>query len=107
MLPDNQAKTRGVEEFVFFISFKMYDYFNEENAFLRFINLQISNQNYPIPIFRERCQKDMTMLIAFSPLISARKRSCLVNLGTSGNRAIFGKPNSFYFNEYTVVKYNS
>ena len=63
----------GVEEFSFFASFKTYDYFSEENAC--FINSQsltasetnqTSNKNFQTQFFKERCQEDIAILIAFS-----------------------------------------
>ena len=67
------GKKIGVGEFSFFVSFKSYDYFSEKNAC--FINSQsltacqtnqTSNQNFPTPFFKERCQEDIAILIAFS-----------------------------------------
>ena len=52
-----------------------YSYFSEENAcFINSESLtacqkqtrQSSNQNFPTPFFRERCQEEIAMLIAFS-----------------------------------------
>ena len=64
----------GLGKFLFFASFKSYDYFSEENAC--FLNSkkfncvsetnQTSNQNLPTPFFRERCQEDIAILIAFA-----------------------------------------
>ena len=64
----------GVGELLFFASFKSYDYFSEEKAC--FINSQsltaCQNQTRQVikisrhHFFRERCQEDIAMLIAFS-----------------------------------------
>ena len=72
MSPDDHAK-KGFREFLL-SSFKNYDYFSEENACFHLLSKfncvskinQTSNQNFPTPIFRQRCPGDIAMLIASS-----------------------------------------
>ena len=71
MFTDYQEKD-CVREFLFLASLKRYDYFSEENAcFLNSQSLTVSetnqpsNQNFPTMFFRERCEEDIAILIAF------------------------------------------
>ena len=72
MSPDDQAK-KGFGDFLLSF-FKNYDHFSEENASFHLLSKfncvskinQTSNQNFPTPIFRQRCREDIAMLIASS-----------------------------------------